>query len=190
MDQRERIETVAVADQAQGGTSVPAAENRESDHVVSLVEAARIAVVALAAAAVWFHVREPVPRVVSLIGVMGVLIGGWPIFKEAAENAAARRMTMELSMSIAIIAAAVISQFFTALVITLFVLIAEVLEGMTVSRGRRAIRDLLDFLPHAVSVRRSGAVAEVDADTLKVGDAVLVNPGGRIPVDGTVVAGH
>jgi Cd2+/Zn2+-exporting ATPase/Cu+-exporting ATPase len=75
-------------------------------------------------------------------------------------------------------------------VITLFVLIAEVLEGMTVSRGRRAIRDLLDFLPRAVSVRRGAAVAEVDTDALAVGDAVLVNPGGRIPVDGTVIAGH
>jgi Cd2+/Zn2+-exporting ATPase/Cu+-exporting ATPase len=99
-------------------------------------------------------------------------------------------MTMELSMSIAIVAAAAISEFFTALVITLFVLVAEVLEGMTVSRGRRAIRDLLDFLPRAVSVRRSGAVEEVNADTLNIGDAVLVNPGGRIPVDGTVIAGH
>ena len=69
-------------------------------------------------------------------------------------------------------------------------LIAEVLEGMTVSRGRRAIRDLLDFLPRAVAVRRAGAVKEVDADTLSIGDAVLVNPGGRIPVDGTVIAGH
>ena len=76
------------------------------------------------------------------------------------------------------------------MVITLFVLVAEVLEGMTVSRGRRAIRDLLDFLPRAVSVRRAGGVAEVDADMLAVGDAVLVNPGGRIPVDGTVIAGH
>src|SRR5712691_7334032 len=188
MDQRERI--AASADQAQGGTSVPAAENRERDHVVSLVEAARIVVVALAAAAVWFHVREPVPRVVSLIGVMGVLIGGWPIFKEAAENAAARRMTMELSMSIAIIAAAGISQFFTALIITLFVLVAEVLEGMTVSRGRRAIRDLMDFIPRSVTVRRVGNVRDVDADELSVGDVVLVSPGGLIPVDGVVVSGH
>src|ERR1700736_6294407 len=189
MDQRERIDSPTLVEQAQGGTIVPAAEEHERDHVFSRVEAARIIVVALAAAAVWFHVGEPLPRV-SLIGVLGVLIGGWPIFKEAAENAAARRMTMELSMSIAIIAAAGISQFFTALIITLFVLIAEVLEGMTVSRGRRAIRDLLDFLPRAVSVRRGGDVAQVDADTLAVGDAVLVNPGGRIPVDGTVIAGH
>jgi len=75
-------------------------------------------------------------------------------------------------------------------VITLFVLVAEVLEGMTVARGRRAIRDLLDVLPRAVTVRRGGAIAQVNAETLTVGDAVLVNPGGRIPVDGTVIAGY
>ena len=65
-------------------------------------------------------------------------------------------MTMELSMTIAIVAAAAIAEFFTALVITLFVLVAEVLEGMTVGRGRRAIRDLLEFLPREVTVRRGG----------------------------------
>ncbi len=152
-------------------------------------EATRIALVALAAACVWFHLWEPFAQI-SVIGLLGVLIGGWPIFKEAAENIVARRMTMELSMSIAIIAAAAIGEFFTALVITLFVLVAEVLEGMTVSRGRRAIHDLLDFLPRSVSVRRAGAVRDVDAGELKVGDAVLVNPGGRVPVDGTVIGGH
>jgi heavy metal translocating P-type ATPase len=152
-------------------------------------EILRICFVAVAAATVWWRVWEPFPAV-SVIGVLGLLVGGWPIFKEALENLFARRMTMELSMSIAIIAAAAISEFFTALVITLFVLIAEVLEGLTVSRGRRAIRDLLEFLPRAVSVRREGAVTEVEAGALTVGDAVLVNPGGRIPVDGMVIAGH
>lgn len=150
---------------------------------------ARIGLVAVSAAAVWFEVWEPIPSV-SVVGVIALLIGGWPIFKEAFENLLARRMTMELSMTIAIVAAAAIGQFFTALVITLFVLIAEVLEGMTVGRGRKAIRDLLEFLPKAVSVRRGGTITEVSADTLKIGDAVLVNPGGRVPVDGVVVAGH
>jgi cation transport ATPase len=56
---------------------------------------------------------------------------------------AARRMTMELSMTIALVAAVAIGEFFTALVIVLFVLVAEVLEGLTVDRGRRAIKDLL-----------------------------------------------
>src|SRR6266446_4290257 len=61
---------------------------------------------------------------------------------------------------------------------------------MTVQRGRRAIRDVLDGLPRAVAVRRGGAVHHVGADELAIGDAVLVNPGGRIPVDGVVIEGH
>jgi heavy metal translocating P-type ATPase len=159
------------------------------EHPFTWPEALRILLVALAAAAVWTRAWEPLARV-SVIGVLGVAIGGWPIFREALENLLARRMTMELSMTIAIVAAAAISELFTALVITLFVLVAEVLEGMTVSRGRRAIRDLLDFLPQEVTVRRAGVVALLDAGALAVGDAVLVNPGGRIPVDGTVISGH
>ncbi len=69
-------------------------------------------------------------------------------------------------------------------------LVAEVLEGLTVSRGRHAIHDLLDFLPRSVSVRRNCAVCEVSVEELAAGEIVLVNPGGRVPVDGTVVAGH
>jgi Cd2+/Zn2+-exporting ATPase/Cu+-exporting ATPase len=191
----------SLADQALTRPAVPAAygnthgqtrdrgEHDHHEHAFDWPEMVRIALVALSAAAVWLRLWEPVTAI-SVIGVAGLLIGGWPIFKEAFENLIARRMTMELSMSIAIAAAAAISEFFTALVITLFVLIAEVLEGMTVSRGRRAIRDLLEFLPRAVCVRRAGGVLELDADTLAAGDAVLVNPGGRIPVDGTVITGH
>ena len=189
MDQRERIESPTLVEQAQGETIASAADEHERDHVLSRIEAGRIILVAIAAAAVWFRVWEPLPTV-SLIGIIGVLIGGWPIFKEAAENAAARRMTMELSMSIAIIAAAGISQFFTALIITLFVLVAEVLEGMTVSRGRRAIRDLMDFIPRSVTVRGASGIREASTEELRVGDSVLVNPGGLVPIDGTVINGH
>jgi Cd2+/Zn2+-exporting ATPase/Cu+-exporting ATPase len=149
----------------------------------------RVAVVALAAAAVWLRVWEPFPHV-SVIGLAATLIGGFPIFKEAVENILERRMTMELSMTIALLAALLIGEFFTALVITVFVLGAEILEGMTVSRGRRAIRDLLDFLPRTATVRRGSGIREIPAAEIEVGDLVLVNPGGRIPVDGTVTGGH
>ncbi len=93
-------------------------------------------------------------------------------------------------MTIAIFAAAAIGEFFTALIIALFVLVAEVLEGMTVSRGRHAIRDLLEFLPRSVSVRRPDGMREIPAAELQVGDTVLVNPGGLVPVDGAVLSGH
>ena len=156
---------------------------------VKRADLARVGFVAIAAAAVWFHLWEPFARV-SVIGLAATLVGGYPIFKEAAENAFERKMTMELSMTIALLAALVIGEFFTALIITLFVLGAEILEGMTVRRGRRAIGDLLNFLPRAATVRRGGEIREARADELRIGDLVLVNPGSRIPVDGTVAGGH
>ena len=158
-------------------------------HAFAWPEGLRIAAVALAAVAVWFRLWEPF-RPSSVLGALGLIVGGWPIFKEAVENALARRMTMELSMTIAIVAAAAISEFFTALVITLFVLVAEVLERMTVSRGRLAIRDLLESCRVLYWCAEPTVVQVVESAELGVGESVLVNPGGRVPVDGTVTGGH
>jgi len=169
----------------------PGAEHEEHEHGhgVEWTELIRIAFVGLAAAAVWFRLWEPFPHI-SVIGIAATLIGGFPIFKEAFENIVERKMTMELSMTIALLSALAIGEFFTALVITGFVLAAEVLEGLTVGRGRRAIQSLLDFLPRTVLLRRNDQVIEVPADQVQVGETVIVKPGGHIPVDGVVLAGQ
>jgi heavy metal translocating P-type ATPase len=159
------------------------------EHGFELVEVLRVVFVALAAAAVWFHLWEPFHRV-SIIGLVATLIGGYPIFKEAFENILERRMTMELSMTIALVSALAIGEFFTALVITAFVLAAEILEGLTAGRGRRAIQDMLDFLPQTASVLREDRIVEVDTKTILPGEVVVIRPGGRIPVDGRVLSGH
>ena len=111
-----------------------------------------------------------------MIALVATLAGGYPIFKEAVANLVARRMTMELSMTIALAAALAIGEFFTALVIVLFVLIAEVLEGLTVGRGRRAIKDLLDLLPRNAVVRRGEGTQEVGAADIQVGNAIGLVP--------------
>src|ERR1700722_8034579 len=78
--------------------------DHDHEHAFEWQEMVRIGIVAAAAACVGWHVWEPFSAF-SLIGVTGLLVGGWPIFKEALENLFAKRMTMELSMSIAIVAA-------------------------------------------------------------------------------------
>jgi P-type Cu+ transporter len=149
----------------------------------------RIGLVALASAAVWVHAWEPFAHL-SLLGLTAALVGGYPIYREAFSALRAGRMTMELSMTIAIGAALAIGEFFTALVIVLFVLVAEVLEGLTVGRGRRALKDLLEVLPRRALVRRGDEAQEVDMAEITPGDIVIVKPGARLPVDGVVVTGH
>ena len=158
---------------------------RDRSLAAGWAEPARILFVGLTAAAVWFEVWDS-----SAIGVAATLIGGYPIFKHAVLDLLQRRMTMELSMTIALVAALVIGELFTVLVIVFFVLIAELLERLTVGRGRRAIKDLLDLLPKIVQVRREGSVEEINSSEVRAGDLVVIKPGAHIPVDGVVVRGH
>src|SRR5437870_173101 len=148
----------------------------------------RMGLVALVAALTWFHVWQPVSRF-DVLAMAGLLVGGWPIWREALQALLERRMTMELSMTIAIGAAAIIGEFFTALVIVLFVLVAEVLEGLTVGRGRKAIKQLVDLLPRVALVRRGGVERQVSADELRVGEIILVKPGARATISVIIVAG-
>jgi Cd2+/Zn2+-exporting ATPase/Cu+-exporting ATPase len=175
---------------AEAGTPFDDATRREAAGHVSLdrLEVVRVAFVAAAATAVWLHLWEPFAHF-SLIGILATAIGGYPIFRESFENLLQRRMTMELSMTIALVAALSIGQAFTALVITGFVLVAEILEHLTVARGREAIGDLVRYLPRTAIVRRAGTIREVPAGELVTGDAVLVNPGALVPIDGLVIAG-
>jgi heavy metal translocating P-type ATPase len=136
----------------------------------------------------WMDLNLSMPF--SVYAYTCVFFSGWPILKAAVQDIFKLRMTMELSMTVAILAGAFTGYFFVTAIVIFFVLIAEVLEGMTVGRGRRAIRELLEFLPRRVTVRRGGTPTEIEVDDLKIGETVLVAPGGRIPVDGTVVSGN
>jgi heavy metal translocating P-type ATPase len=182
-------EEVSIDSHSACASCAEAGEEHDHEHGFELVEVLRVVFVALAAAAVWFHLWEPFHRV-SVIGLAATFIGGYPIFKEAFENILERRMTMELSMTIALLSALAIGESFTALVITAFVLGAEILEGLTLGRGRRAIQDMLNFLPRTASVLRAGQTHEVPTDSILPGEIVLIRPGSRIPVDGQVVSGH
>jgi Cd2+/Zn2+-exporting ATPase/Cu+-exporting ATPase len=160
----------------------------DHDHAVGPTEYIRLGVMALiviASLTGWW--RAFMDR--DWLAFAGTLIGGFPIYKEAWENLLKRRMTMELSMTIALLAALAIGQFFTAIVIAFFVLFAELLEGYTVGGGRKAIEKLIDALPRQVTVRRDGREQQVAADALSPGETIVIRPGERIPVDGVVTKG-
>lgn len=127
---------------------------------------------------------------VAAVAAVGLAMGCWPILVDAWEDVRSRRMSMELSMLIAILAAAVIGEWVTALVITAFVLAAEILEDLSMDRGRDALTDLMTYLPTRVQVRDGADVRGVDLADVRVGDVVVVLPGGHIPVDGTVLDGR
>ena len=108
-------------------------------------------------------------------------------------------------MLLAIVAAAVIGEWVTALAVTVFALCAEVLEELSMDRGRDALTDLRSFLPQTARVvgtpvatesakaaesSQSSGVTEVPLDEVRPGQVIALSPGGRVPVDGVVRTGR
>jgi Cd2+/Zn2+-exporting ATPase len=68
--------------------------------------------------------------------------------------------------------------------------VAGALETYTLDKTRRSIRNLLDLTPKTATTRRNGNEVVVPVEEVRIGDVVVVRPGGRIPVDGIVSAGQ
>src|SRR5437660_6547385 len=186
MGEREGESTSEHAKHTGDGESEHELVSERENHAAEYVRLIVMAVVILANLSGWW--RHWMSR--DWLAFVATLIGGFPIFEEAWENLRKRRMTMELSMTIALLAALCIGQFLTALVIAFFVLFAELVESYTVGGGRRAIQNLIDALPRQVRVRRDGEERELGTSDVVAGETIIIRPGERIPADGVVSKGH
>ena len=170
---------------------------------IEWADVVRIAVVGLAALGAWIAGAAGTPGwAVGAVGAVVLAVGCWPLLVEAAEDLRKRRMSMELSMLLAIVAAAIIGEWVTALAVTVFALCAEVLEELSMDRGRDALTDLMSFLPQTARVvgapeaaesaesSQSASITEVPLDEVRPGQVIALSPGGRVPVDGVVRTGR
>ncbi|WP_315036638.1 cation-translocating P-type ATPase [Actinomyces oris] len=176
---------------------------------IEWADVVRIAVVGVAALGAWIAGTTGAPGwAVGAVGAVVLAVGCWPLLVEAAGDLRERRMSMELSMLLAIVAAAAIGEWVTALAVTVFALCAEVLEELSMDRGRDALTDLMSFLPQtarvvgapettesaesaeAAEASQSAGVTEVPLDEVRPGQVIALSPGGRVPVDGVVRTGR
>ena len=176
---------------------------------IEWADVVRIAAVGLATLGAWIAEAAGTPGwAVGAVGAVVLAVGCWPLLVEAAGDLRERRMSMELSMLLAIVAAAVIGEWVTALAVTVFALCAEVLEELSMDRGRDALTDLMSFLPQtarvvgapettesaesaeAAEASQSPGVTEVPLDEVRPGQVIALSPGGRVPVDGVVRTGR
>ena len=99
--------------------------------------------------------------------------------------------SIETLMVTAALGAVAIGAAEEAAVVVLLFAVGELLEGVAAGRARAGIRALADLMPRTARVERDGgAVMEVSAASLAVGDVVQVRPGDRVPCDGLVLEGQ
>nr|MBA3531735.1 cadmium-translocating P-type ATPase [Ardenticatenales bacterium] len=131
------------------------------------------------------------PWVAEASFALAVLLGGWDIALTGIRQAiAARRLTVDLLMSIAAVGALLLGEYAEGAAVVLLFVLGERLEGITMERARRSIRSLMALAPdEATRLLPEGATEIVAVGELGIGDRLLVRPGERIAMDGLVVAG-
>ena len=79
--------------------------------------------------------------------------------------------------------------FDEACAVLLFYQVGEFFQDYATGKSRKSISGLMDIRPASATVLRDGRTVTVDPSEVKVGEIIAVNPGEKVPLDGTVVKG-
>ena len=119
-----------------------------------------------------------------------VALSGWHTTRRALASIRSRSLDIHVLMTVAVIGALAIGEWFEAAMVLFLFAVAQLLETRSMDRARGAIRALMDLAPAEALVRRDGAEIRVGVDDVRVGETIVVRPGEKIPLDGRVVAGE
>ncbi|MCL4559819.1 MAG: cadmium-translocating P-type ATPase [Chloroflexi bacterium] len=136
----------------------------------------------------WFEkITELVPWPV---GFALVLLFGYPVFKNVVQATLRRQIISHTLMTVGVIAALVVGEWATAVVVVFFMRVGDYAEKFTTDRARKAVRDLTAMAPQTARIEREGSEVEVPVSQVQPNDVVIVRPGEKIPVDGVVLDGQ
>ncbi|UQN08074.1 heavy metal translocating P-type ATPase [Deinococcus sp. QL22] len=122
--------------------------------------------------------------------VAATLLGVWPLARKAYASARlGDPFSINTLVSLAAIGAVLIGEAAEGAVVVFFFAIGELLEGIAVGRAKAGIQALAALTPKTALLLEGGAVRELPADRLAIGQTVQINPGARVPADGTILTG-
>ncbi len=124
------------------------------------------------------------------------LITGYDILRKALKGIQNRQVFDEnFLMAVATVGAIALAlyeqsgDYTEAIAVMLFYQIGEWFQSYAVGRSRRNISELMDIRPDYANVERDGKLEQVDPDKVSIGTVIVVQPGEKVPIDGTVVEG-
>lgn len=118
------------------------------------------------------------------------LLIGYDVIQRSARNISRGNVFDEnFLMTIATIGAFVIQEYPEAVSVMLFYQIGELFQDLAIDRSRKSISDLMDIRPDHANLEKDGSITKVDPGSVSVGDTIVIFPGDRVPLDGTITEG-
>ena len=124
------------------------------------------------------------------IFIISYIIVGFEILRKAVRNIFRGKVFDEnFLMSVATIGAFAIGEFPEAVAVMLFYQIGELFQSYAVDKSRKSIASLMDIRPDYANLYRDEKIEKVNPEEVKIGDTIIVKPGEKIPLDGTIIEG-
>ncbi len=117
------------------------------------------------------------------------VLAGTPIFRKAIGALRYKIVGIDALVTIAVTGAVLIGEYWEAAAVTFLFMFGDYLEAMTIEKTRSSIKALLDSAPDSARVSRGGIEEIISPDAVVKGDLVIVKPGEKISVDGTIAEG-
>ena len=153
------------------------------------ISAARILTAAvLLAAELLLPVSGPVSLIICIAAYL--VVGAEVVYEAFKELFTGQAFGENLLMTIATIGAFFIQEYSEAVLVMLLYQIGELFQSMAVGKSRRAISDLMELRPDTANVMRDGQLVQVHPIEVKAGMEIIVKPGEKVPLDGTVMQGN
>lgn len=119
------------------------------------------------------------------------LIIGYDILKKAVKGILNRQVFDEnFLMAVATVGAIILGDYKEGVAVMLFYQIGELFQGYAVGKSRKNISELMDIRPDYANVEKDGKLEKVDPDEVETGSVIVVMPGEKIPIDGTIIEGN
>lgn len=119
-----------------------------------------------------------------------IVTGGFATVRKAAFSFLRLDFNMNVLMTIAVTGAVLIGEWSEGAAVAFLFSVSETLESYTIDKARQSIRSLMEIAPKIATVIRNGREMEMPVEEIRPGDVLLVRPGEKIAMDGTVVSGH
>ena len=125
------------------------------------------------------------------IFIIAYIIVGLEIVRKALRNIFRGKVFDEnFLMTVATVGAFGIGEFPEAVAVMLFYQVGELFQSYAVDKSRKSIASLMDIRPDYANIEKDGKVLKVDPDDVNIGDIIIIKPGEKVPLDGTVIEGN
>lgn len=122
---------------------------------------------------------------------IGIIVAGFAIARAGLMELRLRRADMNLLMTISVIGAVILGDWFEAALVVFLFSLGTTLQTFTFSRTRNAIASLMDITPATATVKRdNNQEVTVRVEEIQVGEILTIRPGQKVALDGIVVSGN